>query len=81
MKKPTQLLALAAALFAVYTPAAHAYIDPTAAGSALQSLYILLASAVAFVALLPHKVAAFFRAVKAKLRPSKNQLPAPDQES
>ncbi|MFP5504534.1 MAG: hypothetical protein ACLGIN_18770 [Candidatus Sericytochromatia bacterium] len=81
MKKPTQLLALAAALFAMYTPAAHAYIDPTAAGAALQSLYILLASAVAFVALLPHKVAGFFRAVKEKIRPSKAQLPAPDQDA
>lgn len=81
MKNPIQLMALGAALFAMYTPDAHAYIDPTAAGSALQSLYILLASAVAFVALLPQKVAAFFRFVKAKLRPGKPQLPAPDQES
>lgn len=75
-----QVFALAALAFAAWTPEAHAYIDPTAAGSALQSLYILVISALMFVALLPQKVAAFFRAVKAKFKPSKPSLPAAEQE-
>lgn len=75
-----QLFVVAALAFIAWTPEAQAYIDPTAAGAALQSLYILVISALMFVALLPQKVAAFFRAVKEKIKPSKPSLPAAEQE-
>lgn len=59
---------------------AMAYIDPTAAGAFLQSMYVILASAVLFVAALPHKVAAFVRGVKAKFA-GKPPAATPDQET
>jgi hypothetical protein len=76
-----KLSALAVLAFAVYTPAAHAYIDPTAAGAALQSLYVLVISAMMFIVLLPQKVAAFFQGVKAKFKPNKPSLPAADADA
>lgn len=72
-------LAMTAAWSAMAAPA-FAYIDPTAAGAFLQSMYVIMASAVLFVAAVPHKVAAFARAVKAKFT-GKPPQPAPDQES
>lgn len=65
-RTPRTLILAAIALLG-WTPAAMAYIDPTAAGAALQSLYVILASALAFVVLLPQKVAGFFTMVKARL--------------
>ncbi|HEY9723382.1 MAG TPA: hypothetical protein V6D47_15330 [Oscillatoriaceae cyanobacterium] len=59
-----QLTILTALVFVFWTPNAQAYIDPTAAGAALQSLYMLGVSALMFVALLPKKVAGFFMAIK-----------------
>ncbi len=59
---------------------AMAYIDPTAAGAFLQSMYIIMASAVLFVAAVPHKVAAFVRGVKAKFA-GKAPEATPDQET
>lgn len=77
-----QLLALAAISLLGWTPEAMAYVDPTAAGAALQSLYVVLASALAFVVLLPQKVAGFFGAIKARLIGGKAgpSAPEPDQE-
>lgn len=66
-RSPLQVLAIATLLFVGYTPNAHAYLDPTAAGAALQSLYLMLISCFMFIAVLPHKVAAFFAQVKHKL--------------
>ena len=79
--KRFQLPALALLAFVAYTPAAHAYIDPTAAGAALQSFYVLIVSAMMFVVLLPQKVAAFFNGIKAKLKGNKPSLPAADADS
>jgi hypothetical protein len=76
-----QLSVLTALALIVWTPNAQAYIDPTAAGAALQSLYMLFISALMFVALLPKKVAAFFAWVKGRLFPLKQSLPAPNQEN
>ncbi len=64
---PVRIATLAALLVVSYTPPAFAYIDPTAAGAALQSLYIIMASALMTVAILPQKVAAGFAWVKRKL--------------
>ena len=49
------------------TPA-YAYIDPTAAGAALQSLYIVVASALMTLALIPQKLATGFARFKSWLR-------------
>jgi hypothetical protein len=62
-----QLLALTGLALVVWTPPALAYVDPTAAGAALQSLYILAVSVAMSVALLPKKVAALFGAIKSRL--------------
>lgn len=75
-----QIPVLALLAFVAYTPSAHAYIDPTAAGAALQSFYVLIVSAMMFVVLLPQKVAAFFQAVKSKFKGNKPSLPAGDSE-
>ena len=64
---PARLAAVTALMVVAYTPPAFAYIDPTAAGAALQSLYIIMASALMTVAILPQKVAAGFAWVKRKL--------------
>jgi hypothetical protein len=64
-----RLLLAAALAWAAYTPPAAAYIDPTAAGAALQSAYVVVASALMTLALVPKKVAAMFARVKAILRP------------
>lgn len=91
MRPTPRLSRLALAAFAATTAwsalatPAMAYIDPTAAGAFMQSMYVILASAVLFVAALPHKVAAFARAVKAKLGGKAPEAPvatttAPDQE-
>lgn len=58
----------ALACFLLLTPPAFAYIDPTAAGAAMQSLYVLMASGLMAVALVPQKIAAGAEWVKAKLR-------------
>ena len=66
-----QIAVLAALMFFGWTPAAHAYIDPTAAGAALQSLYVIVASALMAVALVPRKIAAGFGWLKRRLLPGK----------
>lgn len=78
--KRFQLPALALLAFVAYTPSAHAYIDPTAAGAAMQSFYVLIVSAMMFVVLLPQKVAAFFTGLKNKIKPAKPSLPAADTD-
>ncbi len=69
---PARLAAVTALMVVAYTPPAFAYIDPTAAGAALQSAYIIGASAGMTVAILPQKVAAGVAWIKGKLtgRPS-----------
>ena len=79
MPKP-QILAIAAICLLGYTPEAQAYIDPTAAGAAMQSLYVILATALMAVAMVPRKVSAFFGAIKAKLSPRREALPKPESE-
>ncbi len=70
VKPRTLLLALPLALaFAAWPRPAYAYIDPTAAGAFLQSAYIVLASALMSLALVPRKVAAGFARLKRWLRP------------
>ena len=66
---PRRILLVAALIFLGYTPSAHAYIDPTAAGAAVQSLYVLMASALVAVAMVPKKIAAGFAWLKARLLP------------
>ena len=78
----SHLACAAVAATAAWSAAAEpamAYIDPTAAGAFLQSMYVILASAVLFVAALPHKVAAFVQGVKAKFAPKAPTTP--DQET
>jgi hypothetical protein len=70
-----RLLLLAALAWAAWTPPAHAYIDPTAAGAALQSLYVVMASALMTLALVPRKVADAFARLKAWLRPGATSPP------
>lgn len=50
---------------------AEAYIDPTAAGAALQSLYVLFFSALMSLALIPRKLMALFARLKAWLSPGR----------
>ena len=57
----------ATACFLLLSPPAFAYIDPTAAGAAMQSLYVLMASGLMAVALLPQKVASGVSWLKAKV--------------
>ena len=57
----------ALACFLLLSPPAFAYIDPTAAGAAMQSLYVLMASGLMAVALLPQKVASSVQWLKAKV--------------
>lgn len=61
----------------VFAPAepAWAYIDPTAAGSALQSLYVLLMGLVAALALIPQKLTALIRKFSGLRRSSRVELP------
>ena len=75
-----QILTVAAIGLLGFTPDAHAYIDPTAAGAALQSLYVIMATALMAVAMVPKKVAAVFSAIKARLLPGRNALPKPESE-
>ncbi|MDB5096800.1 MAG: hypothetical protein JWM80_1221 [Cyanobacteria bacterium RYN_339] len=70
-----RLLLAAALAWAAYTPPAQAYIDPTAAGAALQSAYVVVASALMTLALVPKKVAAGFARLKGWLRPGAPQPP------
>lgn len=91
--RPTPRLSLLACALVAGTTAwsaaaepAMAYIDPTAAGAFLQSMYVIMASLVLFVAALPHKVAEAVRAVKAKFTGKAPEAPvattaAPDQET
>ena len=79
----SHLMAFALAATTAWSAAAEpafAYIDPTAAGAFLQSAYIILASAVLFIAAVPHKVAAFVRGVKARFA-GKPEAPTSDQET
>jgi hypothetical protein len=66
-----QVAVLAAIMFFGWTPSAHAYIDPTAAGAALQSLYVIVASALMAVALVPKKIADGFTWLKNRLMPNR----------
>jgi hypothetical protein len=74
-----RLLLVAALAWAAYTPPAAAYIDPTAAGAALQSMYVLAASALMTLALVPKKVAAGFARLKGWLRPGAPTPPDGDR--
>lgn len=67
-----QIAVLATVCFFGWTPAAHAYIDPTAAGAALQSAYVILASALVAVAMVPRKVAAAFMWLKSRILPGRS---------
>lgn len=64
-----QVAVLAALIFFGWTPSAHAYIDPTAAGAAMQSLYVIVASALMAVALVPKKIAEGFVWLKNRVLP------------
>ena len=66
-----QIATLAAICFFGWTPSAHAYIDPTAAGAALQSAYVIMASALVAVAMVPRKVAAAFMWLKNRILPGR----------
>ncbi len=66
-----QVAVLAALMFFGWTPSAHAYIDPTAAGAALQSLYVIVASALMAVALVPKKIAEGFMWLKNRVMPGR----------
>jgi hypothetical protein len=68
-----QIATLAALIFFGWTPSAHAYIDPTAAGAALQSLYVIVASALMAVALVPKKIAEGFTWLKSRLLPAQKE--------
>jgi hypothetical protein len=81
---PSRLkLAIAAPLLTLlvwgYATPAYAYIDPTAAGAALQSLYIMVASALMALALVPGKIVAGFQRLKAWFRPHTPTPPDRDQ--
>lgn len=71
-------------IFLALASPAEAYIDPTAAGAALQSLYLIIMSALMFVVLLPAKVSAFFSGIKQRFRPQAPPVPsdaaAPERE-
>jgi hypothetical protein len=71
-----QIAVLAAICFLGWTPAADAYIDPTAAGAALQSAYVIMASALVAVAMVPRKVAAAFTWLKMRLMPGRPSSPS-----
>lgn len=71
-----QIAVLAAICFLGWTPAADAYIDPTAAGAALQSAYVIMASALVAVAMVPRKVAAAFTWLKMRLLPGRSSSAA-----
>ena len=74
-----RLLLAAALAWAAYTPPAAAYIDPTAAGAALQSMYVIAASALMTLALIPKKVADGFARLKGWLRPGAATPPEGDR--
>jgi len=74
----TRLLLAALIAWAAYTPPAAAYIDPTAAGAALQSMYVIAASALMTLALVPKKVAEGFQRLKGWLRPGAAKSPDGD---
>jgi hypothetical protein len=75
-------LAIAAPLLTLlvwgYATPAEAYIDPTAAGAALQSIYILVASALMTLALIPGKIVAGFNRLKAWFRSGPQPPPGQD---
>lgn len=66
---------IAALLLVSLGAPAWAYVDPTAAGTALQALYMVFASLMLSIVLLPKKVANLFSRLKANLsrRPSPNE--------
>ena len=68
---------LALAIWGLGAPA-QAYIDPTAAGIALQSAYVVAASALVTLATFPRKVAEFAQRLKGKLLPGR--VPGPTDE-
>jgi hypothetical protein len=76
----TRILPLAALASMAWTPEAHAYIDPTAAGAALQSGYVILISALMAVALVPKKIAAGFMWIKSRLMPGAKPAASEPQE-
>ena len=75
-------LLLAALVWGLGAPA-QAYIDPTAAGAALQSAYLVAASALMSLALVPRKVAGAFHRFKQWLSPDRQTPGAtpPDGEN
>jgi hypothetical protein len=76
---PTAQIALLAALALLgWTPAADAYIDPTAAGAALQSAYVIMISALMAITLVPKKVGAAFAWIKGRVMPGKAPAPTTD---
>ena len=58
---------------------AYTYIDPTAASAALQSLYVVAASALMTLAVVPRKVASALARLKAWFRPGAQ--PPPDVDT
>lgn len=73
MSMSTRLHILAAlpVLSLLATPwPAYAYVDPTAAGAALQSLYVLLGSAFMMLVFLPKQVSALFGRLVRGFRPA-----------
>ncbi|MEB3196127.1 MAG: hypothetical protein VKP62_02885 [Candidatus Sericytochromatia bacterium] len=61
------MTAVAGAAWLLDASPAQAYVDPTAAGAGLQSMYVLLASAFISLSLIPQKLAALSRLLKQRL--------------
>lgn len=79
-RRTPYLFGLAVAVLALsWAPPAYAYIDPTAAGAALQSMYVIAASALMTLALVPKKIAQGLGRFKAWLRSSLS--PPPDGDT
>jgi hypothetical protein len=80
LTSPRRIIVLAVLIYFGFMPPAHAYIDPTAAGTAVQSLYVLVASALVAVAMVPKKIADAFAWMKARLTGGKPAAPRADEE-
>lgn len=70
---------LAIALF--HASPAWAYVDPTAAGTVIQSMYVLVMSVVVAVTLIPEKLASAVRKVLHFFRADRSETPVSDEES
>lgn len=70
---------LASAL--LYASPAWAYVDPTAAGTAVQSMYVVVMSVVVAVTLIPEKLASAARKGFELFRVGRSETPVCDEES